>query len=86
VKSREYPFEWEHVLALAAPTPTLLLTALNDDIFPHTESCEAAVKQAKKVYELLGASDALKNYTHKSGHSMPREALQEADEWFERWL
>lgn len=86
IKKRQYPFDWEHVLALAAPTPTLLLTALNDSTFPHTESCGAALEQARHIYEMLGAPEALANFTHSAGHGVTPEALQEADEWFERWL
>lgn len=86
VKARSFPFDWEHLLALAAPTPILLLTAFNDDIFPNTESCGVAVELAGKVYAMLGAPEALENFTHESGHAVTYEALQQADEWFERWL
>lgn len=86
VKNREFAFDWEHILALGAPTPTLLLTARNDSVFPNTQSCDIAVDDARKVYELLGASDAIQNFTHSGGHAVTREALQEADEWFDRWL
>jgi dienelactone hydrolase len=86
VAAKRFPFDWEHIIALSAPTPTLLLTALNDPTFPHTESCDVAVKQARKVYELLGAPDALRNFTHEAGHTVPYEALAEADDWFDRWL
>lgn len=86
VKKSQYPFDWEHILALAAPTPTLLLTAANDPVFPHTESCDVAVERARRVYDVLGAPEALTNYRHSGGHDVPYEALQEADSWFERWL
>lgn len=86
VKKGQYPFDLEDVLALCAPSPTLLLTALNDPTLPKAKNCDKAVDCAKKVYKLLGASAALKNHTHTSGHRMPVEQLQEADEWFERWL
>ncbi len=86
VAKREFPFDWEHILALIAPTPTLLLTALNDEVYSDTESCEVAVKRAQSVYEALGAPNALENYSHSGGHAVPADALEEADDWFERWL
>ncbi len=82
----EFPFDWEHVLAMAAPIPNLLITALNDDVLPNTESCEAAVTAARTVYALLGAAGALKEVRHRSGRRMTPETLEAADEWFQRWL
>lgn len=84
--SKEYPLDWEHILALAAPNPTLVMTALNDPELSNTKSCEKAVKLARKIYGLLGEKDALEIYTHKNGRCIDPEGLLRADEWFERWL
>ena len=86
LKKKKLPFDWEHVIALIAPSPTLLITALNDEKLPKTSSCEAAVKEARTIYKLLGAKDAIGNFTHKEGHSMPLEALDASLEWMDRWL
>lgn len=86
VTKREFPFDWEHLLGLSAPSPTLLLTALNDEILDKTRSCEKAVKLARNVYQLLGEDAALCNYEHRAGHSVSDEGLAKAGEWFERWL
>ncbi len=86
VKTGEFPFDWEHVLALGAPSATLLLTATNDTVFSNTRSCGKAARQARNVYKLLGAGEALEDYVHDAGHCVPQEALEKADEWFERWL
>jgi len=86
VAARDYPFDWEHVLALAAPTPTLIITALNDDKLSNTKSCRKAVDAARNVYRMLGAENALDNYTHRNGRSFSIEALDTADAWFERWI
>jgi dienelactone hydrolase len=86
VKTREFPFDWEHILALAAPSPTLLLTALNDSEFPNTRSCEKAVQLAGNIFQLLGAEEALSIFLHDAGHRVPPEAIEAADEWFDRWL
>ncbi len=86
IKEGAFPFDWEHILALAAPSPTLLLTTLTDAHFPNPRSCEKAVKAAKRIYKLLGAAEAIDNFTHHGGHKMTMEALDVADEWLERWL
>lgn len=86
LEKREFPWDWEHILALAAPNPTLILTALNDDQLANTKSCEAAVKSAGNVYSLLGSADALNQITHKEGRVLNQRLLDESDEWFERWL
>ncbi len=86
VANRRFPFDWEHLLGLSAPSPTLLLTALNDEVLGKTKSCEKATKLARNVYRLLGENEALCNYEHRDGHSVSEEGLAKADEWFERWL
>lgn len=86
VKARQFPFDWEHILSLVAPCPTLVLCSLQDELFSNTQSCEKAVQLAKSVYRLLGAAEALSLYTHSDGHRMTPEALLTCDEWLERWL
>ena len=86
IERREFPFDWEHIMALAAPSPTLVIAALNDPCFPNTKSCEKAVAVAHGIYELLGASEALSIFTHNDGHRITADSLRAADDWFERWL
>lgn len=86
VQTRKFPFDWEHILSLVAPCPTLVVSSLRDDLFSNTQSCEKAVQLAKGVYRLLGAADALNLYTHNDGHRVTHEALLACDEWLERWL
>jgi len=86
IKKGEYPFDWEHILALAAPNPVLLFTAVDDPELPKTESCQTAVDLASRVYKLLGAANALENHPHEDGRCVSTITLQEAGEWFERWL
>ena len=86
IKEKAFPFDWEHLLALAAPSPTMVITGLNDEVFSNTRSCEKAVKLARNVYKLLGASGAIENYVHNDGHRMTLEGLEVCDEWIERWL
>ncbi len=86
IKEGKFPFDWEHVLALAAPSPTLVLAASNDPEVPNAKSSEKAVKAARHVYKLLGAEDALQCAIHANGHAMPASVMEKADEWLERWL
>ena len=86
VETKEFPFDWDGILAMIAPCPTRLITALNDDVLPNTRSADKAATRAKKIYKLLGAESAIDNVSLRSGHVMSQEALEAADEWFERWL
>jgi len=86
IEADEYPLDWEHIIALAAPTPLLLITALNDQKLANTASCAAAVELARPIYRSLAAGRAINNVTHKQGHTFPYEALAQADEWFDSWL
>ena len=86
IKKGAFPFDWEHIVALAAPSPTLLITALNDDRLPGSKSCEDALKLASSIYKLLGAQEALDILVHNDGHRMTADSLQWADEWLERWI
>lgn len=86
VKNGNYPFDWEHILAMAAPSPTLIITALSNAEFANPRSCQKAVTAAAKVYKLLGAPSALDFFGHHDGHRITPEALEVSDEWFERWL
>ncbi|MCH7959701.1 MAG: dienelactone hydrolase family protein [Candidatus Hydrogenedentes bacterium] len=79
-------FEWDQIIAMIAPNPTLLVTALNDEVLPNTKACKTLVERAKKVYTLLGEGAAMEIRTHKGGHCVTAESLDASVEWFERWL
>jgi dienelactone hydrolase len=84
--SGAFPFDWEHILALAAPTPVQLITSLSNALHDNPKSCQKAVTSAAKIYKLLGAPGAMDHFTHHDGHNITPETLEVADEWFERWL
>lgn len=86
IKKRSFPFDWEHILALAAPSPTLIISSSSDAVLSNPKSSEKAIKLARSVYKLLGAGDALDSYVHDAGHAVTSEVLERADDWFERWL
>ncbi len=85
-KKKAFPFDWEHILALAAPTPVQVITSVSGAVHTNPKSCQKAVTLAGKVYKLLGAPGALDHFTHHDGHTVTPETLEVADEWFERWL
>ncbi len=86
VPTGDFPFDWEHILALAAPTPVQVITSISNAVHDNPKSCQKAVNLAAKVYKLLGAPSALDHFTHYDGHTIAPETLEVADEWFERWL
>lgn len=86
IKSGKYPVDWEHLLAMAAPSPTLIVTTLTDAAYTNPRSCQKAVTSASRIYKLLGAQSAIDFYGHHDGHRITPETLEVADEWFERWL
>ncbi len=85
-QSGKLAFDWEHILALAAPTPVQVITSVSNALHDNPKSCQKAINQAAKVYKLLGAPGALDHFTHHDGHTIAPETIEVADEWFERWL
>jgi pimeloyl-ACP methyl ester carboxylesterase len=53
------PFDYDRVLALVAPRPALVV-APTLDRYVRVEAVRSEVEQARKVYQLLGHSDALR--------------------------
>lgn len=86
LEENKCPFDWEHVLALAAPSAVMVITTLMEARCANPKSCQKAVTQAKKVYKMLGADAALDHFCHHDGHRITPETLEIADEWFDRWL
>ncbi len=86
VTEGEFPFDWEHIIALAAPTPLLVSVALNDECLSGTESCEKALERARAIYGYLGESHALEIRTHREGRTLPAQEREAAAAWLDRWL
>jgi hypothetical protein len=81
-----FDVDWEHLLAMAAPSAVMVITALAGSAHGNPESCGEAVEQVGKLYKYFGAPRAIEHFTHDDGHQMTYEALDMADDWFERWL
>lgn len=86
IAAKKFPFDWEHILALAAPSPTLVITSMKNTPYAEPKSCEKAVQTAARIYKLLGAQDALEHFSHNAGYAMTSDLVDLADDWFERWL
>lgn len=86
IERRRFPFDFEHVFALIAPRPLLVLTGLRDSIFGNTERCADSMAAAAKVYSLLGARNRIAHFVHPHGHHITRPGLARADAFFSRWL
>lgn len=86
IMKKKFPFDWEHILALVAPSPSLLINASKPRDGFNPKSTEKAVGIAKNIYKLLGAPKALDVFTHESYTSIDLESLDVADDWFARWL
>ena len=78
--------DWEHILALAAPTAVQIITSVSNSIHVNPKSCQKAVNQAGRIYKLLGAQSALNQFVNHDGNEFTPESLEVADDWFERWL
>jgi dienelactone hydrolase len=81
---KAFPFDFEHLIALAAPTATLVMAPSSATAESNPKSVEKAVTAAGKVYKMLSAGSALELYTHPG--SLSPEVMEAADEWFDRWL
>jgi dienelactone hydrolase len=82
----DVPFDFHHVVALAAPRPLLIAAALDDRIFPHGESVREVAARVREVYGLLGASEAFDTYLFPGDHNFPPESRDRALAWIDRWI
>jgi dienelactone hydrolase len=80
------PFDWEHILALGAPSPTLVVTSLKNAKNANPKSCKTAVAHAKKLYKALGAASAIDHSVHDEGDIISPTTASVMEDWMERWL
>jgi len=78
------PFDWQHVLALAAPRPLFVWYATKDSIFPKTENLDALLRDMQMVYHLYGATNALAWQAFDGPHRFPRDGREAAYRWLEK--
>ena len=73
----QVPFDFYEVVAALAPRPFFSNSPLHDDNFD-VAGVRKAIPEAQKVYDLLGAHDALQVHHPDCGHDFPDEIRQEA--------
>jgi hypothetical protein len=82
IRRDTFDHEQHELLALIAPRPFLLLggnSADGDRSWPFIEA-------ALGVYRLYGGTPRIGLFNHKKGHSVPPEAEQRIDQWFDAYL
>ena len=82
IRREDFDHEHHELLALVAPRPFLLLggdSADGDRSWPFIEA-------VLPVYRLYGEPPRVGLFNHKKGHSVPPEAEQRIDEWFDTYL
>jgi dienelactone hydrolase len=72
------------LLALRAPRPTLLCTAIRD-FFP-IEGSRETFDEVKRLYEVAGVADRFGKVEADAGHGLSITLRQAAYDWFDRWL
>jgi dienelactone hydrolase len=77
------PFDWQHVLALAAPRPLFIWYATKDTVFPRTENLDGLLRDVQSVYRLYQADDALAWRAFDGQHTFPKEGREQAYRWLE---
>lgn len=80
-----YAWDFPVVGALIAPRPLLMISGQKDSIFP-PDGYHEVFRRAKKVYDLYGAPDLIREFDDNVGHSDPPHFLREARQWMQRWL
>ena len=72
------------LLALRAPRPTLLGTAVRD-FFP-IEGARETFDEVKRLYEVARAADRFHKTEADAGHGLSVPLREAAYDWFDRWL
>jgi hypothetical protein len=74
------PFDFDEVLALAAPTPVLLV-APTLDRYARIADVRREVEASQGIYRLLGAENALQFETPFDINRFPRRLQERAFDW-----
>ena len=80
------PFDWQHVLALAAPRKLFVWYTTKDSIFPRTENLGGLLKEVQSVYRLSGHENALTWQSSDGPHKFPEAQREAAYRWLDKNL
>ena len=73
------------VAALVAPRPLLITSGRPAKIFP-PDGYHEVYRRARRIYELLGAPERIRELDDDVGHSDPPQFLNASREWMNRWF
>jgi dienelactone hydrolase len=77
-KMTDTPIDFHQWLALLAPRPIYVVVAMKDTIFPNTTRLPEVLKNVQGVYDLYGATGALKTHIFDGAHQFPESARSES--------
>lgn len=80
-----YGWDFPVVAGLIAPRPLLITSGIRDTIFPPDGYHEVFLR-GRRVYELLGSAEKIREVDADVGHSDPPLFLTSSREWMNRWL
>jgi hypothetical protein len=83
--AKAIPFDFYEVVAALAPRPFLSCSPLKDSNFD-VEGVRKAVPEANKIYQLMGAPDALQVRHPDCPHDFPPEEREAAYRFLDRQL
>jgi len=82
-QEKRVPFDYDEVLALAAPRPVLAVAPALDRYAP-VQGVREEVAAARRVYESLGKTQALELWTPQDFNRFPRRLQEEVFSYLER--
>ena len=86
VASTGTAYDYQDLIALAAPRPLLVIEPFNDPYNPFLAANFQIYVSGQRAYALLGKPECFATLNHGDGHELPRDACEFAYRWLERWL
>jgi 8-amino-3,8-dideoxy-alpha-D-manno-octulosonate transaminase len=77
--------DFDHMLCLAAPLPSLVMGGTDDDLFRPAQ-VQASVDQARLIFDLERVPDRLSLFIDDSPHKYTPAMAFQAARWMRRWL
>lgn len=80
------PFEFNEIMALAAPTPQFYYAGQSDHIFPHWQYVGLAFQDVHDLYALLGEPENFVALMSDGGHDFPPPIREMAYQYLDKYL
>lgn len=84
--SGQVPFEFDEILALAAPRPLFTWLAMGDQYFPHWHESASALDRVWELYKGLGAAEQMVTWVGHGGHDFPNRVRAAAYDFLDLHL